>query len=135
KAWMSALGLGILNSRSLASLPWQVGQPNFSNFFGSNFWKVIFILGWTTAFMNFIFWSLVRSFQATSGGPTTLAAPASGAACAAALSRKRTGAARAPRVRMMGIHDPFPAPRNNSLPERAYGQVPITLTCPASPSG
>src|SRR4051812_49276308 len=58
--------------------------------------------------MNFIFWSLDMSFQATSGGPTTLvAAPASGAATATSVAiRSRTGEARARRDLMVAIHDP-----------------------------
>src|SRR5947207_13169015 len=107
---MSALGLGILKSRSLASLPWQVAQLNFANFWASKVWKTTFIFGLTTAFMNFMRWSLFMSFQATSGGPSTLAgAPASAATATSVAIRRRRGETRARRVRIGAIHDPLRA--------------------------
>src|SRR5947208_13342933 len=75
---MSASGLGILNFLSLAFLPWQVEQSTFLNFSASKSWKALRILGVITAFMYLARCSPVMSFQATSGGPTTLT-PAAGA--------------------------------------------------------
>jgi hypothetical protein len=72
-------GLGILNLRALAFLPWQVSQPNLPNSSLSNSWKATFIRGTTTSFMY-----LPRSAAAISfhgfGGPATLAAGLSSAA-------------------------------------------------------
>src|SRR4051812_2925790 len=87
-------GLGILNSRALASLPWQVEHLKSLNWSASNAAKTGFIFGMTTAFMNLPFCSLVMSFQATSGGPTTFPAGAAPAGAAAAGAGGGGGGAR-----------------------------------------